>query len=800
MDQLRARSVPVFGCTAAAAELEGSKIFAKRLMQRHGIPTAAFGAFDELAAASAFVDEQASRGVARLVVKADGLAAGKGVVICESAAEARRTVGELMGGSLGSAGARVVIEEFLVGREASLMALCAGETVVPLAPAEDHKRVFDGDEGPMTGGMGVICPTPVLTAADIAHALEQVLRPTARALAAEGRPFTGVLYAGLMMTAAGPRVLEFNCRFGDPEAETLLMRLDGVDDVGTLLHNAARGVLPTEIRFSPRAATCVVLTAAGYPGPPRRGDVIGGLEEAEALGDVKVFHGATAFVDGRFQTAGGRVLAVTALGADVDAARALAYRAAGTIHFAGAHYRRDIGARAARNQKRGTEKVPMAEIAPFAGIVYDAHDAGDVVRLLAPPYDVFTDAERESLAAADPHNFVRLILPKDHLDEDSDEKYEIAGERLIAWQAQGVLKRDAHPALYRYAQTFTPPDGGDTVTRRGFIARVKLERFGEGSILPHERTLAGPKADRLKLMRATRAHLSQVFGMFPDPERRVEHAFAHLDEQAPFLDATTPDKVRQRLWRLTDPDKIAAIATVLRDAKVYIADGHHRYETMLALRDELSAGHEVSPRSSVNYGSIFLCSIDDPGLLVFPTHRVIHGLATFDRAALLGGARAFFTVDETAVVAAEEVRAELARRGQAGPSFAVATGNQLAYLTLRNDVDLGEMGGNGAALTGATSRLDVTLLHALVIEKLLHIDRAAQEKQTNLRYLKDTRAALAAAHDADVQAVLLMNPTPVADVRRVADAGEVMPQKSTFFYPKLASGVVVNPFSVEEEI
>ncbi len=355
-DRLTARGVPVFGCSARAAELEGSKIFAKQLMQRHHIPTAAFGAFDELAGAIRFVDEQSGRGIARLVVKADGLAAGKGVVICESAAEAKSVLHELMqGDSLGAAGHRVVVEEFLHGREASLMALCAGEAVVPFAPAEDHKRVLDGDAGPMTGGMGVICPTPVMSAADVRDAVERVLEPTARALVAEGRPFSGVLYAGLMMTAQGPRVLEFNCRFGDPEAEALLARLDGVEDVGVLLLAAARGQLPAEIRMTPGAAACVVMTAHGYPGTPRRGDVIRGLAEASALPDVHVFHGATQWSDGQWRTAGGRVLAVTARAADLSAARTLAYRAVELIQFDGAHYRRDIGARPSVGAPGATE-------------------------------------------------------------------------------------------------------------------------------------------------------------------------------------------------------------------------------------------------------------------------------------------------------------------------------------------------------------------------------------------------------------------------------------------------------------
>jgi len=348
-DRLVARGVPVFGCSAAAAEIEGSKAFSKQLMARHGIPTAAFGVFEEVAAADAFVDGiVAERGHdLPLVVKADGLAAGKGVTICADGATAKREVRRMLEArALGAAGARVVIEEFLVGREASLMALVDGERVTPLEPAEDHKTVDDGDRGPMTGGMGVISPTPVMTAADVARAVREVLVPTARAMVAEGRPFRGLLYAGLMLTADGPRVLEFNCRFGDPETQALVPRIvDGGGDLGALLLAVARGELPETVRFSSRAAVCVVVTAPGYPGSYPTGAPIEGLDAAAALPDVIVFHAGTKRSDGKVVTAGGRVLGVTATGADLAAARAAAYRAVAAIRFEGAHHRTDIGAR-----------------------------------------------------------------------------------------------------------------------------------------------------------------------------------------------------------------------------------------------------------------------------------------------------------------------------------------------------------------------------------------------------------------------------------------------------------------------
>jgi uncharacterized protein (DUF1015 family) len=445
----------------------------------------------------------------------------------------------------------------------------------------------------------------------------------------------------------------------------------------------------------------------------------------------------------------------------------------------------------------------MAEIAPFRGILYDLAKAGAADKLLAPPYDVISDEDRAKLAALDAHNCVHLILPKDASGGDSDGKYQEAARALDAWLDQGVLRRDDAPALYRYHQIFrepgatSSPSSARSFTRKGFICRIKLRRFDEGVVLPHERTLAGPKADRLKLKRATRCHLSQVFGLYSDPERATDAPFDALEKQAPVLEGTTGDGVTQRLWRLTDAALQNKVVAALADKKIYIADGHHRYETMLALRDELRA-EARSPRSSVEYGTIFLANMDDPGLLVFPTHRLVHGLPTFDFEKLVEGARAFFTSDELKVTNAQAVRHELEERGRRAPTIAAARGNRIVYLTLRSDVDLERV----PSLRGPAvlRKLDVTLLHALVIEHVLGIDRAAQERQTNLRYLKDTAAALSSASAPDVQVVFLMNPTPVAQVKAVADAGEVMPQKSTFFYPKLASGLVLNPIIPSEEV
>lgn len=343
-DALTARGVPVFGCSQAAAQVEASKQFAKQLMERAHIPTARSLLLEELPPRSEFLARARDLGSERLVVKADGLAAGKGVIICDDIDAAFETTSRMLAGTAaGAAGRRVVIEEFLVGREASCMALVDGDRFWLLDACEDHKTVSDEDRGPMTGGMGAISPTPVVNDALRSRVEREVFAPAARTLVAEGRPFRGLLYAGLMVTAAGPRVLEFNCRFGDPETQPLMARLAG--DLGTLLRAVACGETPPPPRFSDQSACCVVLCAEGYPGAYRKGDPIEGLAEAERMDGVVVFHAGTRRIGEQIVTSGGRVLGVTALGDDMTQARQRAYAAADRIRFAGAHYRRDIGAR-----------------------------------------------------------------------------------------------------------------------------------------------------------------------------------------------------------------------------------------------------------------------------------------------------------------------------------------------------------------------------------------------------------------------------------------------------------------------
>ncbi len=340
-DLFEERGLTVFGPSRDAARLEGSKAFAKELMLENGIPTAACEVFSDI--------DEARRYVARdrpLVVKADGLAAGKGVILCSGRAEAEAALDDIMGRrAFGAAGDRVVIEELLVGEEASFMALMDGDDFLPLASAQDHKRVFDGDEGPNTGGMGAYSPAPVVDAAVHDAVVERVLKPLAAGLKRRGLEYRGVLYAGLMITEDGPKVLEFNARFGDPECQPIMMRLAG--DLPSLLMATAEGRLrDVEAQWSDQAAVCVVLASAGYPGEYRTGMEIEGLDALESWDRGCAFHAGTTRDGGRWLTAGGRVLGVTALGDTIAAATREAYDGVSRIRWEGMHYRRDIARRA----------------------------------------------------------------------------------------------------------------------------------------------------------------------------------------------------------------------------------------------------------------------------------------------------------------------------------------------------------------------------------------------------------------------------------------------------------------------
>lgn len=345
VDEFRAHGLRIFGPTKAAAQLESSKAFSKAFMKRHGIPTAEYESFTDAAAAHAYVDAKG----APIVIKADGLAAGKGVVVATTLAEAHEAIDFMLldnkfGVSHNEGGARVVIEEFLQGEEASFIVLCDGKNVIALATSQDHKRLLDGDQGPNTGGMGAYSPAPVVTAEVHARAMREIILPTIRGMEKDGIPYTGFLYAGLMIDAAGhPRTLEFNCRMGDPETQPIMLRLKS--DLFEVFWHATGGTLDqVELEWDRRVALGVVMAAHGYPLSPRKGDRIQGIP-AEAP-DAVVFHAGTTLEGGELKTSGGRVLCVTVLADSVKQAQQRAYEVAARVRFDGAQYRKDIGHRA----------------------------------------------------------------------------------------------------------------------------------------------------------------------------------------------------------------------------------------------------------------------------------------------------------------------------------------------------------------------------------------------------------------------------------------------------------------------
>ena len=344
VDRLEAEGIPAFGPTQQAAQMESSKIFSKRLMQKYGIPTARCEVFTDCDAALAYLDGQQ----APIVVKADGLALGKGVVVAQTLDEARDAVRAMMlDGRFGASGARVLIEECMTGREVTVLCFCDGHTIRPMPASQDHKRAYDGDLGPNTGGMGAIAPSPLYTPEIAARVEREILRPTLAAMNAEGCPFKGCLYFGLMITPDGPKVIEYNCRFGDPETQVVLPLLES--DLLTVMTACTNGTLAdTEVKFRDGAAACVILASGGYPVSYAKGKEITGLTDGQLpeMKDVTVYHSGTAFKDGKLVTAGGRVLGVTAAADNLPDALARAYEATGHIDFENLHKRTDIGMRA----------------------------------------------------------------------------------------------------------------------------------------------------------------------------------------------------------------------------------------------------------------------------------------------------------------------------------------------------------------------------------------------------------------------------------------------------------------------
>jgi phosphoribosylamine--glycine ligase len=342
VDLFESKGLTIFGASQKAAELEGSKAFAKEMMKKYRVPTSSYEIFEDPKKAKDYIRRQG----APIVVKADGLAAGKGVILCKTVEEALKSVDQIMVEKIfGEAGNRVVVEEYLVGEEASYIAFTDGKAILAMASSQDHKQVFDGDQGPNTGGMGAYSPAPVVTDEVHEKIIEKILRPIIQGMGEEGRPYKGVLYAGLMIHEGHPKVLEFNARFGDPETQPVLMRMKG--DIIPILGACIEGNLSRyKIEWDSRAAVCVVMASKGYPGDYEKGEPISGLKEVSQMEDIFVFHAGTALKDGQMSTNGGRVLGVTGLGKDIPRAIERTYQAVQKISWQGVHYRKDIGQKA----------------------------------------------------------------------------------------------------------------------------------------------------------------------------------------------------------------------------------------------------------------------------------------------------------------------------------------------------------------------------------------------------------------------------------------------------------------------
>ncbi|HXX67791.1 MAG TPA: DUF1015 domain-containing protein [Polyangiaceae bacterium] len=439
----------------------------------------------------------------------------------------------------------------------------------------------------------------------------------------------------------------------------------------------------------------------------------------------------------------------------------------------------------------------MAQIAPLTPLRYDlARLPGGLKDVVCPPYDVISPEEREVLAARDPHNVVRLILPRAETAAEGDEgRYACAAALLARWRTEGVLVRDEEPAFYRCDQQFTPPGGGGRMRRRGFLALVKLVPFSERVVLPHERTLSGPKEDRLRLFRATRTNLSPGFMLYRDPARHLE---APLEHAVPLAEFTTPDGVHHSLAKVRDPESIRAIVEGLGRSNLLIADGHHRYETALRYAQEVAQG-DVPSDAEPRYFMSFLVSADSPDLVVFPTHRHVHSLPAFSFDELVSRAGEWFQVEELAPGAPagrilDAIGLASRRTDRAGHTVALAAAasdGRVVLLTLRHDVPL-EAHPTLAGKPAVLRETDVTVLHAGLLEHVLGITPEAQAAKTNLWYPQNASEALAALRQGQGQVLFLLNATPAAQVRKVAEAGEVMPQKSTFFYPKVLTGLALH--------
>ena len=424
----------------------------------------------------------------------------------------------------------------------------------------------------------------------------------------------------------------------------------------------------------------------------------------------------------------------------------------------------------------------MAEIRPFQALRYHQERAGDIASLACPPYDIISPAQREELLARNPYNVVRLELPQ------GEDPYGEAGRTLEQWLKDGVLTTDMDPGLYLYEEEFlTQVDHGEQKKLRGLLCRVRLEDFANGVVLPHEETLSKAKEDRFQLMRATHCNFSPIYSLYRDEAHVTRQRMDNLAAACPPRYEFSDGLVTHRLWVVNDQAAIAALQEDFAGRKLYIADGHHRYETALRYRDACRAENRYEP--GADYVMMMLADMGDPGLVVFPTHRLVRDLPGFSEESLLAACGEYFEVSPQPGQA--ESQAALDRLYQEGKhAFALYAGAGWTVLTLKDPAVMDRL---LPGLSQASRRLDVTILHTLVLERLLGIDKENMANQRNLTYTRDAAEAAASVEKGESCACFLLNPTRVEEIGQVAAAGEKMPQKSTYFYPKLITGLVMNP-------
>ncbi len=423
----------------------------------------------------------------------------------------------------------------------------------------------------------------------------------------------------------------------------------------------------------------------------------------------------------------------------------------------------------------------MAEIKPFRALRFDTQAAGNIQQLTCPPYDIISEEQRNQYLKTNEHNVIRLELPR------GENPYEEAGSLLHQWEQQGVLKQDEQEGLYIYEEEFQAH--GKTMRVKGIICRVKLEEFSKGVVLPHEETLSKAKADRFQLMKATFCNFSQIYSLYMDPQHKTPDKINRLSQGTPEVEMQDGDGVIHRLWIVTDPQEIQEICSDFAQRKLYIADGHHRYETALNFRDDCRKQRIAKEGDAVDYVMMMLVDMENSGLVVFPTHRLVRGLSSFDETAVKQACREYFQVEDRTDIST--IEGELNALYQQGKkAFAFYTGEDRWTLLVLKDMDaVRKLLPQASA---ATQGLDVTVLHSLVLEKMFGIDKENMAQQINLTYTRDFQEAITSVEKKESQCAFILNPTRVTEIRDVAAAGEKMPQKSTYFYPKLITGLVMN--------